>query len=310
MQLIERSEPSTDEERGHLRRGLWGVLAFTLFAALIFAAIFAIVWDADIFAIVTVSGMAVFFVLVIGVTARATYRDLRASVTKVLEGTITEKGMTRGHKGPGRYELHFGERRIPVQLSNYTRANVGDLVSLRMSARSGTVFSIDVKVRGDAPERASAVTAAGEVTEEVWMEAPLTAEDRRVLAKKYRRELVWRSAAGLVAFYMFGYFLFEGQYGLLLVLSPVVLLFLYEIYAIVRVTRRYRADLEAGMKYGRTRAITDKQRFSGRRKHALLVSGRESFDVPDELFEQISIGDRITEYSVGRTGFRVSIDRA
>ena len=90
-------------------------------------------------------------------------------------------------------------------------------------------------------------------------------------------------------------------------MSPMVVVFIYQAYRLARSFTLYRRDIEVGVKIGRTMQITDKQMMHRRSNHYILSVGKRSLTVDQPVFDTVSVGDQITEYSGKHPGIRIEV---
>ena len=86
-----------------------------------------------------------------------------------------------------------------------------------------------------------------------------------------------------------------------------VVVFIYQAYRLARSFTLYRRDIEVGVKIGRTMQITDKQMMPRRSNHYILSVGKRSLTVDQPVFDTVSVGDQITEYSGKHSGIRIEV---
>ena len=67
------------------------------------------------------------------------------------------------------------------------------------------------------------------------------------------------------------------------------------------------SDIEEGVKIDRTMQITDKQMMRRRSNDYILSVGKRSLTVDQPVFDTVSVGDQITEYSGKHSGIRIEV---
>ena len=90
-------------------------------------------------------------------------------------------------------------------------------------------------------------------------------------------------------------------------MSPMVVVFICQAYRLARSFTLYRRDIEVGVKICRTMQITDKQMMHRRSNHHILSVGKRSLTVDQAVFDTVSVGDQITEYSGKHSGIRIEV---
>ena len=86
-----------------------------------------------------------------------------------------------------------------------------------------------------------------------------------------------------------------------------VVVFICQAYRLARSFTLYCRDIEVGVKIGRTMQITDKQMMHRRSNHYILSVGKRSLTVDRAVFDTVSVGDQITEYSCKHSGIRIEV---
>ena len=72
-----------------------------------------------------------------------------------------------------------------------------------------------------------------------------------------------------------------------------IVVFLYQLYALARAVSAYRREFAAGLKTVRTVLVKDKQVVRRRGERYVLVASMEQVEVKKELYEQVDVGDQI-----------------
>ena len=82
-----------------------------------------------------------------------------------------------------------------------------------------------------------------------------------------------------------------------------VVVFICQAYRLARSFTLYRREIEVGVKIGRTMQITDKQMMHRRSNHYECDCRR----LDHAVFDTVSVGDQITEYSGKHSGIRIEV---
>lgn len=314
----EHREPLSADDRRTLKTGFILIGVFTIITAGIFTFIFALILDGgnglDVWPIYIATGFALIFAVVIAVQVFRVVQDLAAGEQAVLIGRVSEKSHYRPDRSRGKrtgspkYYLHFDDKKIEVKLNHFNKVNVQDQVELRYAPHSKHIFGVE-NLEDDTrrPEFRVPGRSSGGLEEDKVFELPMTPDDRAALRKSRNRMLLHRIGFMLFSGWFFIGFALQELWGLVLLMSPMVLVFLYQTYKLFKMLSRYRMDTESGYKVGRTISITDKQTLERRGTYYQLYSGDRSLAVDRKLFDAVSIGDRVTEYSTKHSGVRLDV---
>jgi hypothetical protein len=323
----EHRDPLSAAERGVLRTGLALICGFTVLCVALFSFVFHFVLaDGDshhLFAY-AVGAFAAIFAVVIGVQLRRVLFDLSVAEVVVLRGRVAAKSSLvprrgRGTRGHRRSYLHLGERRIEVSLSQFGAAREQDLVEIRMGPHSKRVFSVQVVEAAGPPEpretgtqpatqpatQTAVPAAAGPAATRV--ELALSDEDRRVLRGLLLRAVLRRLLGIAVSAYFFLYFAIEQLWGLVLLMSPMVLVCAWQSFALARETWRYAREARDGVKLRRSLPITDRQVETRRGQRYVLVARGERFEVPRSTYEAIEVGEIMHVDTGLHTGWQLKL---
>ncbi len=311
----EHREPLTKDGRSALKMGFVLIGIFTIFYVGIFSFAFALVIDMEKgwynWPVYIVAAFAAIFGIVIIAQIYRVIQDLMGGEQAVLNGRISEKSEYKSDSKSSRtpkYYLHFGNKKIEVKLNYYKQAKEQDLVELRYAPHSKYIFSVETLESGlAAHEETKARWFPRRPEQDTRVEMPLTLEDRKTLKKSRNRSVFHRVFMLLFSGYFFIGFALSELWGLVLLMSPMIVVFVYQAKKLVKTFSVYRQDMDTGYKTGRTVQVSDKQMRHRRGKHYFLLSGKRSLTVDQAVFDIISVGDRITEYSGKHSGIGIEV---
>jgi hypothetical protein len=314
----EHRAPLTTDDRRGLKMGFVLIGIFTIFVVGIFSFAFALVVDMERgwnnWPVYITAAFAAVFATVIIVQTYRVIHDLIVGEQVVLTGRVTEKSEYVSMKSRGRssrlpkYYLHFGEKKMEVKLNHYSQTSGQDLVELRYAHHSKNVFSIETIESGlEKVEETKQRWSSRHKERDTGVDTPLTPEDRGLLKKTRNRAIFYRVVVLLVSGWFFIGFALSELWGLVLLMSPTVVVFIYQAYRLVKTLSLYREDIETGYKIGLTVQITDKKMKHGRHHHHILSCGKRSLTVDQAIFDTVSVGNRVTEYSGKCSGNRINV---
>jgi hypothetical protein len=308
----ERREPLRDGERSTLRRGLAFLALFAAICVGIFGAMIGIggsMPESSLFLGIVVT-VASLFALLVGVQMRRILLDLADGEVIVREGVVTGKQQhVSSGKGRSRrsYRLRVDDGDVDVDAAQYHATREGQRIVLRMGPHSKRVFSlnaVDEESAEPAPDPASRPLATLDLREEAF-----TDDDRSLLASRFRAFLLRRLLAIAVSAWFFAYFLLEGYWGLLLLVSPAVLFFLWHTSVLLRTLPRSAAARAPGRKNVARHTVVDRQIVRRRREHCELHVGGSRLTVERDLYERIAVGDLVDVHTAPRTGWQLRVER-
>ncbi|PTX62276.1 hypothetical protein C8N46_103376 [Kordia periserrulae] len=315
----------TQKDRKKLKGKLWlGALFALIVLAFFYGMYLFILRDAFIktdnfgaVPLVIFGIFALFFFGVIGYMISLFLKDLNSGVKNCIEGVVEDKQLsinksTSHSTGTGArsgrssktstqryYYMTVNGEQHKIEYAMYSKIRVGDTVYFEITPSSKTILSFDIRESAaDAAVDPQKIFHKSSYPTSRIRQAPLTQEDREIIHEYYSKQLKRR----LTYIALFGLpvvgLLINSLEGILLLIFPIPLILLYQIYKTIRLYFNYEKSTKNGRKELVTTHVIDKLfttiTHNGRQrvKYTLKTTYRNVL-IPEEYYQEFNAGDEI-----------------
>ncbi|MCE7996657.1 MAG: hypothetical protein HEP71_32125 [Roseivirga sp.] len=315
------------EEAKMLRQRLWAIGVFALISGVMFYVFFTQVGisfaDGGFYAFLI---FGVFFFGVLVYIISGPVRDLFKGTKQVIQGVVTDKHRYKSSKtGKGRkgsnskpkYYLHFGDKKFYVEYKHFAAVNVGEKVELHYAQHSNVSLELVSLSGHKEPAREEEKKTLREQIFE-WneqrenlprKELVMSHEDVRLL-KKYRNKTI---GFNLSFVFIGGFMCVAFTVGALLwwvMIFPSLLLLLLVFFfarGALRTQRKYRRDVDLGIKVAVKTKILDKQKHTRSGKGFLVETELGTHAVSAHTYEVLQPQEDAIVFMAKESGWLIEI---
>ena len=258
-----------------------------------------------------------FFLGIIGYMISQFLKDLNSGVKNCIEGVVEDKQLsikksTSHSSGTGArsgrssktstqryYYMTVNGEQHKIEYVMYSKIKVGDTIYFEITPSSKTILSYEIRQSAADTVSPTKMHHKSSYPTSRIRQAPLTREDREIIYEYYRKQLKRR----LTYIVLFGLpvvgLLLNSLEGILLLIFPIPLILLYQIYKTVRLYFNYKKSMENGRKELVTTHIIDKLyttiTHNGRQrvKHTLKTTYK-NISIPENFYSDFDTGNEIT----------------
>ncbi|WP_046757704.1 hypothetical protein [Kordia jejudonensis] len=312
----------TQQDKSKLRKKLGFIGIFTIGAVVIFGFIFSFVLKdvtlgSDGFSYIpfVMFGLfGLFFAGIIIYLARTVILDIRLGMKDCYEGIVDDKRLdirqssstSTGARGSSsrssttkrNYFITVDGTEHSVEFSMYNAVSVGDSIYFEVAPKSKTV--LHHKILEEAVEESKQIQtyAKGSYPTSKIRKAPLTRRDEDSLRSFYNQKI--RKRLIIIAFLALpiGGLIFNGLGGLLVFLFPLPIIFIYQLYKLLRFHLNYKKAINSGKKNLVTTQVADKlfttiSRNGSKQQNRTLKTTYGHVRVSEMMYEKVNSGDEI-----------------
>lgn len=327
MSVIISQRELSPEEAKVLRQRLWAMGVFTLISGVMIYLFFSRVEmtfaDGGLYAFLV---FALFFLGVLIYIISGPVRDLFKGTKQVIRGVVTEKHKYkssktgRGRKGSNskpKYYIHFGDKKFYVEYRHYDAVSVGEEVELHYAQHSNVSLEL-VSLSGHkeaAPEEEKK-TLREQIFE--WneqrenlprKELVMSHEDVKLLRKYRNRTIGFNLSFVFIGGFMFLAFTIGALLWWVMIFPSLLLLLLVFFFArgALRTQKKYRGDVDLGIKVAIKTKILDKQKHTGSGKGFLVETELGTHAVSAHTYEVLQPQEDAIVFMAKESGWLIEI---
>jgi hypothetical protein len=257
-----------------------------------------------------------FFLGIIGYMISQFLKDLNSGVKNCIEGVVEDKQLsikksTSHSSGTGArsgrssktntqryYYMTVNGEQHKIEYPMYAKIKVGDTIYFEVTPSSKTILSYEIRQSAADTVSPTKMHHKSSYPTSRIRQAPLTREDREIIYEYYRKQLKRR----LTYIVLFGLpvvgLLLNSLEGILLLIFPIPIILLYQIYKTVRLYFNYKKSMENVRKELVTTHIVDKLyttiTHNGRQRvKYTLKTTYGNISIPEEYYKEFNTGDEI-----------------
>jgi hypothetical protein len=288
--FTERQTRLSPDDQKHLKSNLIGMFIFLGIAIAIFYVFYsAIPNDKVVFYVLT--GFAALFFGVIFWMIRGYLLDLSNNEKVIIRGFVTDQ-MTTFHRNSTRVSrrITIGDKKIPVNFQQMASIKTGDFVEVHYGRHSKLAFATIILHSGIPSTGTSSKTYSTTYSNPLKgsIAGVLLDEDRKILAKQYRRSIRFEVYALIFITYLIAGLLFNGLTLVLIFLFPVPFGFIWLSYRIIKKTKLHYEDINSeGVLIYETLA-TDKSSINSKTAYSYtLVTEAMKLKTGKQVYEKV-----------------------
>lgn len=309
--------PLNEQDIKKLRKYLLPTILFPVVVIGMFYAFFSIFFKdtgffQDKIGLYMLVGFSVFFFGIIAYMIWGYAIDLRSGFKYRIEGKITDKELrvstsrTNNSKTGSSstttsryYYVDIDGVRYSIESQHFGKLKVGNEVTMEKAPKSNVTLLLEVRENDELPPEKSAEADNDKRSflSSTPKNIPFNQNDFKALKKgfmaKAKLRLIWFLPPMLIALSL----VVNGMQAFLVFLFPLVLIPGYQLWKFSREFRQYNSNKQYAYKRGIPTIVEDKSKYSYNGKGSNNVStSLGTFKVNDQLYGQLTVGDKIILY--------------
>lgn len=309
--------PLNEQDIKKLRKYLLPTILFPVVVIGMFYAFFSIFFKdtgffQDKIGLYMLVGFSVFFFGIIAYMIWGYAIDLRSGFKYRIEGKITDKELrvstsrTNNSKTGSSstttsryYYVDIDGVRYSIESQHFGKLKVGNEVTMEKAPKSNVTLLLEVRENDELPPEKSAEADNDKRSflSSTPKNIPFNQNDFKALKKgfmaKAKLRLIWFLPPMLIAISL----VVNGMQAFLVFLFPLVLIPGYQLWKFSREFRQYNSNKQYAYKRGIPTIVEDKSKYSYNGKGSNNVStSLGTFKVNDQLYGQLTVGDKIILY--------------